>query len=485
MWVRIGKNGMVKYVFNYLWCMAKRLVSMDMMRGWAILLMVVFHVFLNVSELVGIALSDPFSLPIGQLILVAFIAIFIHWQSLFLLISAIVHWYTMTKMLEKGQKLGKIFLKQLIFGIALYIFGFLREPFLSPWGMTGSWFASGGFLEGGTWNWNLWTFIYRAETLTNLGFSIIITSVIFTLLALLNKTEIKEKYQSLIKIGILTGIACLFLFIAPLIQNWVTNYAGTWLQVPTNDGYIHNALDINNGYYNRWLLNSLAGREFPIFPNYTYFLVGCIIGVLLSQSNPHKRILLYTGFGGLILTLFGAYYWIFLDMNLFEAGFTVANLDIGFHVHPTGFVIFSVGLQMIIITLALRFYEFNPKMLQEKRKNLMLKLSRWIRRWGMFALTIFTLNVLEIIPRGIGNLISDANFRSAGTNLLQTSLVVLGTLVMWEGILRLICLSKGYASSEFVFLALFKLGKKPIKNDPLNLQGNLIDVEPISFVPRG
>ena len=33
--------------------MAKRLVSMDMLRGWAILLMVVFHVFLNISHLVA------------------------------------------------------------------------------------------------------------------------------------------------------------------------------------------------------------------------------------------------------------------------------------------------------------------------------------------------------------------------------------------------------------------------------------------------
>jgi hypothetical protein len=61
---------------------------------------------------------------------------------------------------------------------------------------------------------------------------------------------------------------------------------------------------------------------------------------------------------------------------------------------------------------------------------------------------------------------------------------VLGTLAMWEGIIRLICLSKGYASFEFVFLALFKLGKKPIKNDPLNLQGNFYEVEPVIFADR-
>ena len=57
-------------------------------------------------------------------------------------------------------------------------------------------------------------------------------------------------------------------------------------------------------------------------------------------------------------------------------------------------------------------------------------------------------------------------------------------VLMWEGIIRLICLAKGYPSIEFVFLALFKLGKKPIKNDPLNLQGNLVAVEPIIFAPR-
>lgn len=37
-------------------------------------------------------------------------------------------------------------------------------------------------------------------------------------------------------------------------------------------------------------------------------------------------------------------------------------------------------------------------------------------------------------------------------------------------------------SIEFLFLALFKLSKKPIKRDPLNLEGNLREVEPILFV---
>lgn len=186
----------------------------------------------------------------------------------------------------------------------------------------------------------------------------------------------------------------------------------------------------------------------------------------------------YTLIVGIVLTLGGAAYWLFIDDFL-------GTLDVKFHIHPTGFMIFSIGLQMIIVTLALRFYEFNPKMLEEKRRNLMLKLSRWIRRWGMFALTIFVFNILEFLPRGILTEINPAvNYRAGNLPLLWTLLMVGIVVLMWEGIIRLICLSKGYASIEFVFLALFKLGKKPIKKDPLNLQGNFREVEPILFVSR-
>ncbi|MBN2156794.1 MAG: hypothetical protein JW776_12195 [Candidatus Lokiarchaeota archaeon] len=463
--------------------MAKRLISMDILRGWAILLMVIFHVFLNVSDLVPVAVSDPFSLGLGKLILVVFISIFIHWQSLFLMISATVHWFTMSRMHENGQKLVKIFLKQLIFGIALYVFGFLREPLLSPWGITADWFRTGGFFADGTWSWDKWTFIYRAETLSNIGFSIVITAIIFTLFTLLKR----EKLQILIKVGILAIFAAVFIFVAPIVQNWVSNYAGVNLQ--ETEAYVISGLDTNNGYYNRWLLNSLAGREFPIFPNYGYFLIGCIFGLLLSQPNPSKKMLLYTSLVGVVLTLGGFAYWALLDMKLYDFGtgtFNLGNIDLGFHVHPTGFVLFSIGLQMMIISIALRMYEFNHKLLRENRQSLMLRLSRWIRRWGVFALTIFVFNIFEIIPRGIFTIIYPAvDYRNIYQTSLGWTLIMVGLVVlMWEGIIRLICLLKGYTSVEFVFLVLFKFGKKPMKKDPLNLQGNLREVEPILFVSR-
>ncbi|MHA1111169.1 MAG: hypothetical protein ACTSRE_08700 [Promethearchaeota archaeon] len=458
--------------------MAKRLVSMDMLRGWAILLMVIFHVFLNVSDLVHTPIP---SMGIGSLILVAFIAIFIHWQTFFMMISAVVHWFTMSKMYKNGQSLGKIFFKQLIFGVALYIFGFLREPFLSPWGMTLPYFASGGLLGGGTWSWDRWTFLYRAETLSNIGFSVMVTAVIFVALAALNKTKLKEKARTLIKVGILAAIAAVFIFLAPMVHNWVNVYSGVdtlSMTLQTGETHWQSGLDLNNGYFNRWLLNSLGGREFPLFPNYANFLVGCSIGVLLSQEKPSRKILRYTLIAGLVLTLGGAAYWLFVDDFL-------STLNVYFHIHPTGFIIFSLGLQMIIVTLALRFYEFNPKMLEEKRQKLMLKLSRWIRRWGMFALTIFVFNIIEFLPRGILTEINPAVDYRAGNLTLPWTLLMVGILlVLWEGIIRLICFAKGYASIEFVFLALFKLGKKPIKKDPLNIQGNLREVEPILFVSR-
>ncbi len=469
--------------------MAKRLLSMDILRGWAILLMVIFHVFLNISHLVNTPIG---SMGTIELILVAFIGIFIHWQTFFMLISAVVHWFTMSKMLKNGQSLGRILVKQLIFGFALYVFGFLREPFLSPWGMTGQWFASGGFNGGGTWYWNLWTFIYRAETLSNIGFSVMITAVLFVLLAQLNKIKLQEKFQSLIKIGILAGIAAFFIFFSDFMHNWAASISGfsDYNQMILTDAYIHSNLGTNGGYYIRWLINSLAAREFPLFPNYSLFLVGAIFGVLISQNEPKKRMLWYTGGIGGVLTLGGAAYWLFIDRF-------IDSLNPVFHIHPTGFILFSIGLQMVIVTIALRIFEFSPRMLVDRKRNRIVRVSRWIRRWGYFALTLFVFNIIEIIPRGALTLISvplnNANplipvvdMRTAYQAQLGWTLIAVAAVVlMWEGIIRLICLAKGYPSFEFIFLALFKLGKKPIKKDPLNMQGNLKNVEPVLFVSRG
>ena len=126
---------------------------MDILRGIALMLMVIFHIFLNISDLTTKALNSIASLTIGELILVAFIAIFIHWQSFFCLISAIVHWYSMSKLLEKGISTSRILAKQMLFGGALYIFGFLREPFLSPWGILANWVYYGGFSNPNPFPW--------------------------------------------------------------------------------------------------------------------------------------------------------------------------------------------------------------------------------------------------------------------------------------------------------------------------------------------
>ena len=66
---------MVKYITKILWNMAKRLVSMDIMRGWAILLMVIFHIFLNISDILN-KLGDLSNVPIIELIIIAFVGKF-------------------------------------------------------------------------------------------------------------------------------------------------------------------------------------------------------------------------------------------------------------------------------------------------------------------------------------------------------------------------------------------------------------------------
>jgi uncharacterized membrane protein len=459
--------------------MAKRLVTFDLLRGYAIILMVVFHVFLNVSDLVAKA-GNLSEIGIGELILVAFIAIFIHWQSLFMMISATVHWYSMTKALEKGVKPLKILLKQEIFGVALYIFGFLREPFLSPWGITQDYFRNGGLLGGASWSFDKWYFIYRAETLSSIGFSIIIASLIFYGLTFITKSKMKEKMQVFLKVSILVIIAGVFIVTAPAVQNWANIYTGV-TDLGTGEGYLRDNLDYHGGYYNRWFFNSIAGRDFPLFPNFSYFAAGCILGVFLTQTKPTIKMIRGFTLIGLVMTLGGAAYWLFIDDFL-------ASLDVTFRIHPTGFVIFSIGLQWVLIMIFLRTFEFNKKLAANPAKmEKRLKRSRLVRRWGILALTIFVFNILEFVPRAYLTFVIDdpaiGNFRTGDTTLPWTLLCVVYLLLLWEVIIRLMEKLGGYLTIEWWFLVLVKGGlKKTNKKDPLNFQGILYDVEPVMFV---
>jgi len=450
----------------------KRLISMDIIRGFALMLMVVFHVFLNVSDLVPKA-SNLASLSILELILVAFVALFIHWQSLFLMVSAIVHWFSMSKMIEQGISPRKILIRQLVFGGSLYIFGFLREPFLSPWGIIAQWFGAGGLVTNTPIPWHLWGFIYRAETLSNIGMSIMLTSCIFALVSSQTVQKVANQRQTVIKIGLLGILAILFIFLSPAIQLWVDTISGVNLQV--GEAYMHDGFRNWFDYSNRWLLNTLAGRELPLFPNYSYFLVGSMIGVLLSQPTPSRKILLWGFICGIILTGAGAAYWLFVDQFL-------VTFDVGFHIHPVGFVIFSIGLQTILIMSFLAANEFNPRLLNERRLHRRLRNSRPFRRWGIMALTIFTFNMFEIVPRAIfDRILPNLGFRNGNLTLPWTLLLIATLLVMWEGIIRLWELAKFKGTMEWFFLRLFKMGHHYNQADPLDIKGTLYNVEAILF----
>ncbi|MHA1954562.1 MAG: hypothetical protein ACW96U_11515, partial [Candidatus Heimdallarchaeaceae archaeon] len=75
--------------------MAERIISFDIMRGWAILGNLVVHTFMLVSQVQRVAETNPAELTLAGYILMGLIVVFGHWRGLFLLMSAAIHMFIM------------------------------------------------------------------------------------------------------------------------------------------------------------------------------------------------------------------------------------------------------------------------------------------------------------------------------------------------------------------------------------------------------
>jgi hypothetical protein len=158
-------------------------------------------------------------------------------------------------------------------------------------------------------------------------------------------------------------------------------------------------------------------------------------------------------------------------------------LDLNFHVHPRWFAFMSMGLQIPVVVAFFIWVEFSPKLNQE----LWLKLTRYVRRFGIFTLTVYFFGIFDAIPRYIFSLFSipgmDFIHRYGVTDLwaviLTLTVLILWsiTLFVWDRVL------KGYGSVEFLvgLIRPKKSGQKRNWKDPINLQGALWDVEMVTF----
>lgn len=444
--------------------MSKRIITLDYLRGFSMIMIMVFHIILTAWDTANAVRSgsiDPFTLNPVLIVIMLIVLIFGYWRGFFLIISAIANVYAISKGLHKGKSRGKILLKQVLSGLVLIVWGTIVELFFNEWGMIRKW-ADTGNLEVRI------TDIYNAEALVNIGWAVIFAGLVLYILSA-NDGIRKTKRNALV----FAILALLVLIITPLVHNLAnTLYGGNfqdWSSLPPGE---------DSFSLGRLLISWFVHAESPTLPALAYSFAGCSIGVFMASQKPSRKILRNSAIAGLVIFVIGAIFTVMEVMNaLNSGGDLLAVLDV--HVHPYWFLLLMLGMQILALMLCFRFIEFNKKVDLKKAT----KITQGMRRWGILSLTIYSFAIVQNLIRLILNPLTDRNLLlSDGADFLWTVIIIVLDILFWFGVLKL-WEKVGYKGSlEWIMLKLAKRGKKYDEDDPLNVKGVLYDVQPVMYV---
>ncbi len=444
----------------------KRLTSLDFARGLAVFGMTIFHAFFVSWEFFGT--GDLSSLTWEYPFAFIFF-IFGHWRGFFIMISAVVHFYAMGRAWKNGMEPYKILIKQLIFAAILWGIGCFYNAFLNPfdYGLLDTLYRTGTINMSITRSW-----VYFSEVLQNIATGIFFASIIFFFFT--KKDNMQKVLRNVLFLGI---TAFIIIIISPGVQlgaSYLLDSTGA-----TDITQLHPSLPTDVHPFVQYLIVQVAGRESPMFPMLASSFVGMLIGYLLIQDKPPKKMFKIGYWTALALFLFGGAWFGLVD--IVARGKPIFEVLVFSHVHPTWFAFANTGLELAALLFLLQRVEFNPKLNKEK----WLYRSRWFRRWGTIALTVYMFQSLVFLPMWILNFIPAVDFKSYyATTFGWSTLLALLIFLLWEGLIRLWDQARFIGTIEWwlVYANIFTSGRKLDHKDPLRSRGIIYDVELVSFV---
>ncbi|NHJ31314.1 MAG: DUF1624 domain-containing protein [Asgard group archaeon] len=451
-----------------------RIASLDFTRGLAIFLMTFFHGFNHVFDPSWFT-SEPSAIfdvihpvaiaPIGFLVYLG------TWNSFFLLVSITVNTLGMVKSAQKGSNLEKILWRRMITGVFLFIADYIIEAFLY-------YGYFGGGIKNGSWSdvSRFWKHFFGIRTLQIIAWSIIITSIINYFL--LRKNGHRKYVRNMIVFGTL---ALSVLVSTHFVQNAVDNMP--WeLPLgydPTKPGWPDIGVQEYNASFKTWIFVQIAGGLEPFFPYLCTAFVGAMIGLTVTLEKPPKYITPIFGSTGLLMMILGAV--------LIAIGFpfvfdTRSSLPV---------FMLQLGGQTGLLMLFFRRVEFKGR----GRVFANNWMSREFRLWSMASLSIYALEIFDIIPASFMNLIAG---RYVGHNFLLRTfnqphqmgyalLYALFSLTCYIGLVRVWSLINFTGSFEWFLLRVQNGFRKPKINRLdvdliLNKTGWIIFVDQISDI---
>ncbi len=421
----------------------KRLVTLDFLRGVAIFGMTLFHILFKMYDVEGFMANQEeiLKFPIILLIIMGLFAYLGSWYGFFLFISSVVNSYTFIRKTKADISPLKSLLKQITTGVVLIILAYFIEGILGYYGDIG--------YSIRTLEWTNFAYfkveVLWFQTLQIIGICLVINGL---LMYILMRNKGYEKVIRNIAI-----FACLILFVivlTPFISNWISN--STWLYPSGEFGWP----DIEFVYHNRsartWFLTIVNGPKQPLFPYLASSFIGALIGMLLADPIPPKKILLWLSLVGVLMIIAGLI-------------LIVLGLPFTFLEQPPAITTYLLRLGgqvcLLMTLLALIEYRGKGKTFANRR------IVKFFRRWSILSLTIYSLHILELLPRWILSLILQKlpgyNFMEEGIigrgQELWMFLAIAYILLFYELAIRLFIQFKMKGSFEWLLVkvqALFK-----------------------------
>ena len=294
----------------------KRIVSLDFQRGLAIFLMVFFHSIQHLYD-IGWAtnVETLFKMNVLVILSVILMAFFTGWAGYFLIISAIVNSLAMSKRASRGHKPIQILLKQILTGLGILFAAMLTEGLFGYYGWLGSGIRTGNWTYGKF----LQTFVGRSfflmETLQTIGWCMIITAVIQFFM--IRNGGFKKVKRNVIIFAILTIV---IISLSPLMWNWADNmnWGGYYdfnffSEIGSTNSHYFTSFRWPNefdqyriGTFKASLFSLLTGDLEPLFPFLSTSFLGALIGTLLAEEKPAKRLPFYGAMTSLGFIVTGA-----------------------------------------------------------------------------------------------------------------------------------------------------------------------------------
>lgn len=330
-----------------------RLVSVDWLRGLAIVTVVFFHAMLFNADPAASSANE--SAP-GLMNLILY---FITWAGFFGMISGVGNTLSLYSSLKSGKLNRSSMLRSaLLKGAIVLLVNYIYLLIFTPGSLTPGAESIGiltGFIRTGRFIPSSLDRLLFATALTMVGTGLIVIGI--TLFALNGRTASQNRWRN---IWIMTGLATIFVWTYPWVQSALRPLMASpvqWTRLPI-------AAPIS------WLVGPMD----PIFPYAGFVLYGAALGMMVVDKFKRSSILLY-GYGlGAIYTVLGVF-------MVRTWGFWTNSFD----TPSLGPLIVILGPMLLTLTFCIHLMDFSGL----RVKKFFVRRSRGLRAFGILSLTVF------------------------------------------------------------------------------------------------